>query len=559
MIHRYTFVTARDGIRLATDVYLPGGGLYPALIQRTPYGKYDDRAVNYAEWMAERGYAAVVQDVRGRHDSEGDWHPYDNREDTDGFDTIEWIVRQPWSDSTVAFVGSSYLGFTGYMAAMTGHPAIKGLIARVPATGLFHHHFYMGGIFSLARICWGTLANRRVQQYTIKDNVPRFTFEKLLAESPDILSHLPVVEIGDLFPMPIPWWRTWLQHATEDDHWKRLEAIRHFDRINIPIYHIGGWHDDFCSVPIENFTAAGNANPQSEQRLLMGMWPHHLNLRSDHGGIDYGPEALIDLFEREKRFLDRHLLKQQNTLEGEPPVRLFIMGPNCWRNFDAYPPPDAGAMRLYLRSGGRLSVDPPGEETPDRYVYDPLQPTPFPWDYGEPELPVLPGWEPDPRPGEDRLLFTLPPLERPLYLVGPVVLKLYARTDAKDTDWFSWIGWEDPESKEVRMLTYGGRLRGRFRNGFETPSLLEPGECCLYTLPLGHTARILPPGTKLILCIQSSAYPWYSRNLNTGENNYTNTRTVPARQTVHHDALRPTHIVLSVVSESFNRIGEKDA
>ncbi|HID72342.1 TPA: CocE/NonD family hydrolase, partial [Candidatus Micrarchaeota archaeon] len=252
MKHLYEYITARDGIRLASDVYLPHPqGRFPTVVQRTPYGKYDQRCVAYAEWMAEHGYAAVIQDVRGRYDSDGLWHPYHNHEDTDGYDTVEWISTQAWSNGNVAFSGSSYLAFTGYMAAMGGHPALKALVARVPATGLYHHHFYMGGIFSLARVVWGTLVGRRVQQVSLQDGKPVFTFEKLIQEDPDLLLHLPVVEIGERFALPIPWWRTWLQHETEDQYWHKMEIIHHFNRIRIPIYHVGGWHDDFCSVSIE--------------------------------------------------------------------------------------------------------------------------------------------------------------------------------------------------------------------------------------------------------------------------------------------------------------------
>lgn len=548
VIHRHEYIPARDGIRLATDLYLPQGkGPFPALVQRTPYGKYESQPMEYAEWMAGQGYACAVQDVRGRHDSEGSWHPYDNHEDTDGWDTIDWLVRQPWSDGKVAFAGSSYLAYTGYMAALSGHEAMKALIARVPATGLFHHHFYMGGIFHLGRLCWGALAGRRVQQWSICNGVPVTAAEKLLAENPQILFHLPVDEIGDLFALPVPWWRTWLFHETEDEHWRKLEAIRHFERIRIPIYHVGGWHDDFCSVSLENFRAAGGVSSPCEQRLLMGMWPHHLNQRTDHGGIDYGSDAVIDLYGREKMFLDRHLLGKDCDPDREPPVRVFIMGDNRWESFADWPPPAARKFDLYLRAGGLLSLEPPGTEAPDEYVYDPLNPTPFPWDYGEPELPVIPGWEPDPRPGSDRLIYALPPIAENMTLIGPVDLKLFAQTDAHDTDWFACIAWEDPDTKKARLLTYGGCLRARFREGFERASRIRPGECHEYDLPLGNTARTLKKGSRLLLCLQSSMAPWYTRNLNTGGDNYRETGAVAARQTIRHDASRPTHVRLTLL------------
>jgi uncharacterized protein len=547
MLHRYDYVVTRDGIRLATDIYLPGAtGRYPTVIQRTPYGKYEERAIMYAEWMAEYGYACVIQDVRGRHDSDGDWHPYENHEDTDGYDTIDWVIRQPWSTGRVGFSGSSYLAYTGYMAALSGHQALKALIARVPATGLYHHHFYMGGIFSLGRLSWGTLANRRVTQSSLENGVQSRIFEKLIKEDPGVLMHLPVVEIGDRFSMPIPCWRTWLQHWTEDEYWRRLEIRHQLHRIKIPTYHVGGWHDDFCSVPLENFLDAGGAGAAREQRLLMGMWPHGLNLRTDHGGTEYGPQAVIDLFGREKQFLDPYLQGVPRTLQGEPPVRLFIMGLNEWRNYQTWPPQVTHPVRLYLRANGLLSADAPMAESPDTYVYDPHRPTPQPWDFGEPDLPEVTGWEPDPRPGEARLLYASRPLDNPLAIIGPVRLCLHAQTDARDTDWFAWMAWEDPSTGLVRLLTYGGCIRARFRYSFERPKLLKPGEKFTYEMNMGHTARVLPTGARFLLCLQSSGAPWYSRNLNTGGCNYTESDSVKAVQTIYHDSNRPSHVILSV-------------
>ena len=309
MPRRYEFATTRDGIRLATDVYLPAGhGPFPTILQRTPYGKLAERPIVYAEWCAAHGYAGVVQDVRGRHDSEGTWTPYDNHEDTDGYDTIEWITREPWSDGRVACVGSSYGAFAAFMAGLSGHPGLRAIVARVPATGLYHRHFYYGGVFSLARLAWGTSVNRRIRQESGDAGAPRGVFDALIAERPEVLLHLPVAEIGEIFPMRLPWWRTWLQHSTEDEYWRRWEIIHRFEELRIPVYHVGGWHDDFVTVPPENFNAACRARPDApagSQRLLMGMWPHALNERRDHGGIDYGPQAVIPLWELELGWLDR--------------------------------------------------------------------------------------------------------------------------------------------------------------------------------------------------------------------------------------------------------------
>ena len=319
MIHHYDHIITRDGTRLATDVYLPAkAGTYPTIIQRTPYWKNDERYVSYGEWVAESGYACVIQDVRGRNDSGGEWHPYDNHEDTDGYDTVAWVIKQTWSNGAVAFTGSSYLAFTGLMAALSGHPAIRALVSRVPASGLFHHHFYFGGIFHLGRLAWGTLVNRRTQQISPgQEGRPLPLFEKMIRENPDILLHLPVEEIGERFPMPIPWWRTWLQHETEDEYWRAMEVRHHFERVRVPIYHVSGWHDDFCSVALDNYVTAGRRSSPSirEDRLLMGM-----DVTRDRMSAYGGEFGLIHLALRFTKLL-------RERLGGERTAALFRDNP----------------------------------------------------------------------------------------------------------------------------------------------------------------------------------------------------------------------------------------
>jgi uncharacterized protein len=548
MRHLHELVPARDGVRLATDVYLPaGGGPVPAILQRTPYGKLGRDSVAGAEWWAGHGYAYVVQDVRGRHDSDGVWEPYALHEGPDGGDTIEWIARQPWSTGAVAAAGSSYGAFAAFMAALEGPPALKALVTRVPASGLYHHHFYSGGVFSLVRLAWGTLVGRRVQQEVQADGAPRGVFETLVAEMPDIVLHLPVADIGDRFPMRIPWWRTWVEHQTEDEYWRAREVFHRLGRLRVPVYHIGGWHDDFVSVPPANFTAAAAGAPAGFHRLLMGMWPHALNERTDYGGCDYGPEAVIDLRAREKQWLDRWLLDRPDPLAGEPPVRLFLMGPNVWRGYARWPPETTNDRPLYLRAGGRLSFDPPsGVEPPDGYRSDPGRPAPQPWDFGEWDMPALPGWPLDPAPRSDRLLYVSPPLSEPLTVIGSVRLRLHAASTAPDTDWFAWVAWDDPTPGQTRLLTYGYCLRARFRLGFDRPVLLDPGAVVDYEIDLGATARVLPVGARLRCCIQSSCAPWFARNLNTGGDNYRETKGRIADQTVHHDETHPSALILPI-------------
>lgn len=555
MQYHHVFVTCRDGTQLATDIYLPDRvGRFPTVVQRTPYGKFDPGCVEYAEWFTEHGYVGVVQDVRGRHDSSGTWNPYDNCETSDGYDTIDWITRQLWSDRTVGFAGSSYGAFTGLMAALSQHPALKALVTRVPASGLYHHHFYYGGIFSLARLWWATLVNRRIQQATTQDGECRWIFEKLISQDPKILEHLPVEEIGDRFAMPIPWWRSWLQHPMDDAYWQKLEILHQIDKLRIPIYHISGWHDDFCAVALENYSALINRWPNlssTKHRLLMGMWPHALNIRTDHGGLEYGAEAVIDLHERERQWFDQWLRGTYSPLAEEPPVRLFIMGANEWRNSDTWPPSSVHFTPLYLQGDSRLSFEHPMKASSSQYTYDPRNlASPQPWDFGEPERPLLPGWQIDDREGDDRLVFRSFPLARSVTVVGPIRLRLFAASSARDTDWFAWVAWQEPELHTIRLLTYGYAIRARFRHGFSQSTLLTPGKVESYDIDLGATSRVLPEGARILCCIQSSCAPWFSRNLNTGENNYVQVDSVIAEQSIYHSRAYPSHVLLPILSDT---------
>jgi putative CocE/NonD family hydrolase len=227
------------------------------------------------------------------------------------------------------------------------------------------------------------------------------------------------------------------------------------------------------------------------------------------------------------------------------------MGADSWRAYQEWPPETTHPRELFLRAGGGLSFEAPGTEAPDTYRYDPLHPTAQPWDFGEPDLPALQPWPLDPDPGPDRVLYRSVPLEKSLTVVGEVWLRLHAASSAPDTDWFAWVAWEDPATGRVRLLTYGYALRARYRTSFTRPEPLQPGAVVLYEINLGATARVLPVGTRLSCCIQSSCAPWFSRNLNTGGDNHHDVAIQTAEQTVYHDRDRASSLVLRIEGEGW--------
>ena len=495
---RHEYVPVRDGTRLATDVYLPAGdGPFPAILQRTPYGKLDDLVLTYSRWCADHGWVGVVQDVRGRFDSEGSWSRTTTTRSTTATTRSSGSHARTGATAASRAPAPRTTRYTGFMAALSGHPALRAVVARVPASGLFNHHFYCGGVFSLRRLLWASFVNRRVNQTASAAGREYEIGAELLAEHPELLQHLPLAEIGELFPMPVPWWRKWLEHYSEDEFWRRLEVLHQFDGVKVPVYHVGGWFDDlFSHVPPENFVAARAAHPDDEpdrQRLLMGAWPHRHNESTEFGGEDFGPDAVIELWERELRWLDRWVREVGDGLGDEPPVRLFVMGANEWRSYAEWPPETTTERELFLRAGGRLSFDAPAAMSrPTPTATTRPSPRREPWDYGEPIACDADEVAPDPSPRPDRLFYVSEPLAQPLTLIGSVVLRLHARSSAPDTDWFGRVAWEEPGGGRVRLLTYGYSIRARFRDGLDAPRLLEPGEIFAYEIDLGPTAACSP-------------------------------------------------------------------
>ena len=391
MRHRHDLVPARDGVRLATDVYLPGpGGPAPAVLHRTPYGKLGAGAVADAEWWAQHGYAAVVQDVRGRHDSDGDWEPYGLHEGPDGHDTIDWIARQPWSTGAVAAAGSSYAAFAAFMAAAHGASGPEGARRRRAGQRPLPPSLYSGGVFSLSRLVWGTLVGRRVQQEVRSDVGPaRGVFDALAGEYPDIVLHLPVADIGDRFPMRIPWWREWLAHPTEDAYWRARED---------PPPVRPGPHP---RLPHRRLARRLRLGPAGELHRRRGREPGGLPPPPD-GHVAPRPQRAPGLRRARLRARrhDRPARAGEAVARPVAPGRARRAGRRA-----AGPPLRDGPQRLaVLRALAARDHDRPaalparrraavlrstGSGASDGYRYDPGQPAPQPWDFGEWDMPAL--------------------------------------------------------------------------------------------------------------------------------------------------------------------------
>jgi putative CocE/NonD family hydrolase len=558
-IERNKPVKMRDGVILYADVYLPvKPGKYPIILTRTPYGLqregvHHERMIKFAQ----RGYVAIVQDVRGRYESEGKWDPFRD-EAEDGYDTIEWAAAQDFSNGKVATQGGSYLGHNQWAAASQNPPSLVAAFPSVASTNIYSNWLTMGGAFRLSfNYGWGVvrMPNRIMlpQFWHTADYTP----EELKYEN--ILWHLPLQD-GDLKSAgsKVQHYRDWVEHESYDKYWKSISDEERFDQIMVPTYNTGGWFDVFVMGTINGYIGMKNkgGSPEARKgtRLLIGPWGHGPS--TQYGDMNFTEEAYADLFEYELRFYDYHLKGIQNGLNEEKPVKIFYMGENKWRYEDDYPIPVTNYQNLYLsgnspanslRGNGILTFTKPEKTGIDKYIYDPNNPVPT---YGGNNCcgtPTIAGPK-DQRILERRndvLVYTSEFLTEPLTIAGPIKMKLHAATDGPDTDWMIKLVDVYPDGSAIPISE--GILRAKFKDGLDKINLLTPGEVYEFEIEMTGTANVFQKGHRIRVDITSSNFPQFNRNPNTGNPLGSSAETRIAHQTIHHGGPKPSHIVLPLV------------
>ena len=569
-------VPMRDGSALATDTYRPDApGQFPVVFVRTPYKKEMNEL--QAKFFARRGYVYAVQDCRGRFSSSGTWNPFFS-EPNDGYDAIEWLAVQPWANGKVGMIGGSYLGWVQWWAARNHPPHLTTIIPNVsPPDPYFNIPYEYGAFFLMGAIWWADI----LEQEATADISGKSILDISKKDYHKLLRHLPVVELDSIvMGKQNKYWREWIAHPDNDDYWDRASFLNYLEDLNIPVYHQSGWYDgDGIGTKLNylKMVSLGHKN----QKLVVGPWGHSDKAtRMGPNMTDFGPNAIIDLENSYVRWLDHWLLGIDNGIDKEPLVSVFAMGSNKWLYGDVYPLPETKFTKYYLasdgrantsRGDGRLTTQPPEGTAPatDTYVYDPGDPTPDPtFNYDLDKTDENAADSADSSAAEsmdeaiaeqiefygridemrqDILVYETPRLEQPLTFVGPVSAVLYAASSAKDTDWFMRLSMIN-DSDVVYPLVHGV-IRARYRNSFSKPELLEPGKVYEYHLDLWHTGITVPAGNRLRVEVASAAFPMFSRNLNTGGHNETETEFVKATQTIYHDASHPSHILLPVISE----------
>jgi uncharacterized protein len=553
----------RDGVTLYADIYRPkSADKFPVILMRTPYDKSVSWAVSPVFKMVPRGYVVIIQDVRGRYTSEGEWYPF-KHEQADGYDTVEWAAALPYSDGKVGMIGASYVGATQMLAAIAQPPHLAGIAPNMTASNYHDGWTYQGGAFEQ----WFD------QNWT--SQLAQNTLERLIHENTDArvgaatlpIANYPVFNFGQLpadaqlTASIAPYYLDWLAHPDYDDYWKQWSIEENFSKIAVPMLQVGGWYDIFNAGTLRNYMGAkahgATEAARTEQHLLIEIGGHS-GFGRRIGDVDFGPQAVENVYT--DVILDWYdfLFKGiKNQFATDKPVKLFVMGANEYRLEDDWPPPQARNTKYFLHSTGKansvrgdgsLSTSAPKSEPADSYVYNPANPTPT---IGGPLCCDAEHMEPGPRDQravenrDDVLVYSIGPLTSNLEVTGPVTADLFVKSSTVDTDFTAKLVDVAPDGFAQDLTE--GILRMRYRSSPEHASLMNPGQIYEITVDLWATSNVFLKGHSLRLEISSSNFPRFDRNLNTGEEIKFARTMATANNTILHDSQHPSSLMLPVM------------
>ncbi len=505
-----------DGVRLASDVYRPeGDGPWPTILMRTPYSRRAGMGV-IANIFTAAGYAVVVQDARGRFDSEGDYQGF-FADAADGQATLEWIADQPWSDGRVATWGPSALGVAGYLLAPDAPEALRCQLSLIATPDVYTHAAFPGGV---------------PRQALVQGWLEDLESEYLLDE--------------------------WFGHELRDGYWDPVDLSDRYDQIRVPALHVGGWYDIFAQGTLDAFVGyqeEGGAGAAGQQHLLMGPWTHMGLGQREQGELTYPANAALGqfgLFTQAEKWFDHCLLGETTAAADWSAVRYYLMGDvddpdapgNVWREAERWPP-SSTEHALYLRAGGELSASPPpADEMGNTFLYDPADPSPTVCGANL-NLPAGPCDQREIEARADAVVYSTPPLEAPLEITGRVRARIWLVADVPDTDVVVRLTDVYPDGRS--MLVLDGALRARFRDGdFSREAWMTPGTPYELAIDLGSTAIVFNAGHRVRIVVSASNAPRFAPNPNTGPSDGA---PQVATLTLLHDAEHPAALVLPVVGE----------
>lgn len=573
VVERDVGVPMRDGAVLRADVFRPAGpGPFPVLIYRTPYGKAA-AAESYDTHLdaVDRGYAVVLQDVRGRYASAGLFDPYRN-EGKDGYDTIEWAAAESWSNGAVGTYGLSYPGAVQWLAALEAPPHLDAMAPAMTFSSP-RNFFYMNGLFDLSWLPW------------IYVNIAPDTRERLdlpgsrrpdeaAAAWPSVADayrdHLPLADLPYL-RAEAPYYFEWLRHPPEDAWWDWAEIRGRYAEVDAAVLNLSGWYDEAYGPEgaVTNFNGLQEARKSGKRRgnhLLLGPWTHGVGatMSTQAGDVDFGPDAAIDYDDEILDFFDHYLRGIDNRFASDAPVRYFVMGENRWYGAAHWPPAGKQSESLYLGDSGngflqlRENLAPPGASSSSSFTADPANPVadPFatfgPHDYRSLAEGSLAEGSLAER--NDLLTFDSEPLTRELRVAGAIEAVVYASCNCRDFDLWVRVFDVHPDGRAINLMSPGNDvLRASYRQPAAGRQLIEPGT--IYELRLQNllTGNLFAPGHRIRVQVSASLAPHFSRNLQTGKSETSDSVSQRATISIHHDRERPSAIRMPIVDPTLGR------
>jgi len=530
-------VPTADGVEMATDVFRPNGpGPVPAILIRTPYHRSTGDGFSTAHLFRflDAGYAVVVQDVRGKYDSDGSINPV-FQETADGHAALDWIANQHWSNGRIGLWGPSYLAMTQLPAAAGTHPALKAICPAVGPAHYFRDWVRYDGCFALYnQVRWG-ISHGTVR---CKPNFMHFDWLQLCR----LRTHDAIAaRVG----IDAPWLRDWTRHDTDNAFWAPAHHDRMYPTVAAAGHHSGGWFDHISRGQIDDFrnlrTAGATPATRRHQFLVMGPWGHINALEGGdtqrrYGDWDFGPDACAPLIKRELRFLDHFVAGKDNGFDREAPVRIFLVGANRWLDLPDWPPP-ATTRTLHLDTKALLDTA-PATHSESTVRHDPLAPVPTrggPIYWGMWDLKDGACGPVDQRPllsRADVRYYRGEPLAAPLTVIGEPTLDITLSSSVEDADLMAKLCVEQPDGAVVCLTV--GQIRCRYRDGFTQSRPLPRGEPVRLSLRCYPLAYQFPAGARIGLILAHSDFPRIEPHPGTLEPPMSAAIPQPAALTIHH-------------------------
>jgi putative CocE/NonD family hydrolase len=540
-------VPMRDGVLLATDLYLPVGpeGKLPAVMIRTPYNRKSQEAA--ARMFAGQGYAVAVQDVRGKFGSDGEFTVSAN-DTRDGSDLLDWIAQQPWATGKIGTYGCSYVGEDQIELAKVRNPRQTAMIAQA-AGGAYHFAgLITGGALEMAMASeWFHNNGNKLDPHA---KAPP------LADNFAMWNTLPLLDMVRKSGASNTDWEDWVSHDLGDPWWQKFGYVNDSNRFNTPGLHVVSWNDNVVKHAIDLFNLLGKnsetAAARANQFLIVSPTTHCGSERAtEHtqvGALDLG-DAQLDYYRIYVKWFDHFLKGEENGVTKMPKVQIYVMGKNEWRGENEWPLARTQFTRFYLGAKGALALKPAPAGPPDTYTYDPGNPVPT---VGgdiccspRPDVGDGPRDQREVESRQDVLVYSTPPLEQGVEITGPVEARLFVSSEAKDTDFTAKLVDVYPDGRAFNIRE--GIQRMRYREGDEKQVWMKPGDVYEITVGLMATSIYLPAGHRIRLEVSSSNFPRFDRNMNTGGKNYDETKWVVARNQVYRSGARSSYLLLPVI------------